>query len=96
MSEDKNIGLTIKYDDDDWNGWGVTFGKNTYKLAKKYSNGLHYINLPNIPNTLRIIDVIFINGYRFAYSVIRKNNKIGNIIFRLLDEGLFQIIMELK
>ena len=52
MSEDKNIGLTIKYDDDDWNGWEVTFGKTTYKLAKKYSDGLHYIDLPNIPNTV--------------------------------------------
>ena len=42
------------------------------------------------------LDVIFIPGYKFAYAVIRKNQKLGNVIFRILDEGLFPIILELK
>jgi len=46
--------------------------------------------------TLRFLNLILIAGYRFANKVKAKNKKLGNIVFDIIDKGIFPAIMELK
>ena len=46
--------------------------------------------------TLRLLNLILTAGYRFAYKVMAKNEKLGNIVFDIIDKGIFSAIMELK